>query len=226
MGPTLKKCPEMSQLMLDNGEPGQNRNAENERLRKLLDLGDFQQTNSEGFSSVLDTKGAVYRRINVYSKSTEQYWKERNRRKKVWQLSGEGFTYKQIAEKLGVNEKTVQRDINKVRPYYIGRIRRALRIMEEERDRKFKEELEGKNLFQQLSILTQRVTRYKKLMQVRKYLRHTMFVTFDLDAAAKGEPPISFKPTPPFSYTKPFQIHFRMKINGKMVSLAELKIGN
>lgn len=216
----------MSQLMLDKGEPGQNRNAENERLRKLLDLGDFQQTNSEGFSSVLDTKGAVYRRINVYSKSTEQYWKERNRRKKVWQLSGEGFTYKQIAEKLGVNEKTVQRDINKVRPYYIGRIRRAFRIMEEEYDRKFKEELEGKNLVQQLSILTQRVTRYKKLMQVRKYLRHTMFITFDLDAAVKGEFPISFKPTPPVSFTKPFQIHFRMKINGKMVRLAELKIGN
>lgn len=216
----------MSQLMLDKREPGQNRNAENERLRKLLDLGDFQQTNSEGFSSVLDTKGAVYRRINVYSKSTEQYWKERNRRKKVWQLSGEGFTYKQIAEKLGVNEKTVQRDINKVRPYYIGRIRRAFRIMEEEYDRKFKEELEGKNLVQQLSILTQRVTRYKKLMQVRKYLRHTMFITFDLDAAVKGEFPISFKPTPPVSFTKPFQIHFRMKINGKMVRLAELKIGN
>lgn len=216
----------MSQLMLDKGEPCQNRNAENERLRKLLDLGGFQQTNNEGFSSVLDTKGAVYRRINVYSKSREQYWKERNRRKKVWQLSGEGFTYKQIAEKLGVNEKTVQRDINKVRPYYTGRIRRALRIMEEEYDRKFKEELEGKNLFQQLSIITQRVTRYEKLMQVRKYLRHTMFITFDLDAAAKGEPPISFKPTPPVSFTKPFQIHFRMKINGKIVSLAELKIGN
>jgi len=33
-------------------------------------------------------------------------------------MSGQVLTYKQIAEKLGVSEKTVQRDIKKIRPYY------------------------------------------------------------------------------------------------------------
>jgi len=187
MGSTSEKCPRTSQLMLDEGNPLQNQNAENEYLRKLLDLGDFQQTNSEGFSNGFDAKqrvtkrkGPQYRRINTYFKSTKQYWKERDRRKQAWELSGK-HTYKQIAEKLGVSEKTVQRDIKKIRPYFYRLSRKYFRELEAERDRQLQAELEGKNVFQQFKILSRRLAEYQKLMQFRQYLRHSMFVTFDLD---------------------------------------------
>ena len=39
--------------------------------------------------------------------------KNRKPRKKAGKLSGQGFNYKQIAEKLDVSEKTVQRDVRK-----------------------------------------------------------------------------------------------------------------
>jgi len=227
MDPTLKKCPEISQSMLDKGGSGQNRNAENERLRKLLDFGDFQQINSEGFSSVLDAKGAVYRRINVYSKSIEQYWKERNRRKQTWRLSSEGLTYKQIAEKLGVSEKTIQRDIKKLRPYYIGQINKAYQIMQEEQIRKFESHLNGLSLTQRFRVLTDLVCEHIAREKEREYNRHLIKIIVDMDHLVHGVfPTLKFWPDQAnFSMTKP--IHFRivLRVEGKEIKYGELRMG-
>jgi transcriptional regulator with XRE-family HTH domain len=59
----------------------------------------------------------LYRKKAKYTKSIYQYKRERARRKQVWQLWNEGFSQKQIAEKLGVSEKTVGRDWRKLLSY-------------------------------------------------------------------------------------------------------------
>jgi transcriptional antiterminator len=97
----------------------------NDSFPKTDDILRFQQPNNQHFSSKNNkkhtkkqSKRPKYRVINKYVKSKKKYWRERNRRKKVWELSGK-LTYTQIAEKLGISEKTVQRDMKKISPYYI-----------------------------------------------------------------------------------------------------------
>lgn len=224
----------MSQSMLAKGEGGQNLSEENEAFLKLLDLSDFQQTNNELFSSVSNTKrqlkrarGPSYRKIKTYYKSTKQYWKERNRRKKTWQLHGEGHTYKQIAAKLGISERTVVRDIKKIRPYYCRLSRSYFRKLDEERQTQLHAELKGKTLSQQFNILSRRISEYQKLMEYRRYLRHRITFTIDMDDMTDGCPAI--KPFPSLSHGlslyKPIYFKFQVKKDGEKIPLGEIRLG-
>jgi IS30 family transposase len=51
------------------------------------------------------------------TKSIARYKLERARRKKVLELTEEGYTQTQIASQLGVSRKTVYRDLKRLRPY-------------------------------------------------------------------------------------------------------------
>lgn len=114
-------------------------------------LNSFQVRDNTEFSRVNDNNTPEYRRINTYTKSIEQYWKERNRRKKAWQLSGE-YTYKQIADKLGVSERTIQRDMNKLRRYYIGQYNKKRRAILDEQKKRVSAQLEGLSLNQCVTV--------------------------------------------------------------------------
>jgi len=85
--------------------------------------------------------------------------------KKCWELSGQGYIYKQIAEKLGVSEKTVQRDIKKIQPYYHRLSRKYFRELEQQRIDDLNAELEEKTLFQRFHILTKKMVDYRFLLK-------------------------------------------------------------
>lgn len=55
--------------------------------------------------------------MRKYSKSREQYKRERGRRKKVLELSQEGCTQQEIAKKLHISRRTVARDFKKLHNY-------------------------------------------------------------------------------------------------------------
>jgi len=233
IGSTLEKCLDLSQLMLVEGRPGYSWGVENGSFRGIDDFLEFQEAENGVFSSFQDAKhtkkralGPRYRIVNKYVKSTKQYWKERNRRKRAWQLSGEGLTYEQIAEKLGVSEKTVQRDIKKIKPYYHRLSRKYLRELERERQSKLSEELKGRTLHQQLDILTTRWTEHQKLLKLRRYLRHRIIFTIDLDDMTDGCPAI--KPRPSISQGvslyKPIYLKFQIQKDGKKTSIGEFKL--
>jgi hypothetical protein len=65
-------------------------------------------------------KGPGYRRKHVYTKSIAKYRKERERRKRVSELSG--LNQEEIAKRLGVSVRTVQRDQAKIKPYHLGAV--------------------------------------------------------------------------------------------------------
>ena len=129
----------MPQSTLTKQDTRQELSEEREDFSKRVDSSDFQQTENDGFSRVMDTERRVkkrnvpqYRLIRTYSKSTKQYWKERKRRKKARELSAQGFTYEQIAQELGVSLSTVKRDMKKLRSYILGQFRREMRLFHEE----------------------------------------------------------------------------------------------
>ena len=90
-----------------------------------LDLGVF--SNSENGKSAqqgpnckrkTSLKGPGYRKKHVYTKSIAKYRKERERRKRVCELSN--LSQEEISKRLGVSVRTVQRDQAKIKPYHLG----------------------------------------------------------------------------------------------------------
>ena len=182
----------MSQSMLPKGDSCQELSEEKGDFSKRLDSSDFQQSENDAFSRGLDPKRRVkkryvpqYRRIQTYCKSTKQYWKERNRRKKARELSAQGFTYEQIAEKLGVSLSTVKRDMKKLRPYILGQFRREMRLFHEEQQRKFRQQMDGMSLWQQYDFLHEQTQRYLAARYGRKYRGH--YTIFYLDMTQPDE---------------------------------------
>jgi transposase len=86
-----------------------------------------------------------YRRIKRYYKTSGQYWKEHNRRKQILCLfEEENLNRRQIAKRLGVSERTIKRDIAKIRPYQECKFRHQSRLLQKENDEKFEAELANK----------------------------------------------------------------------------------
>lgn len=230
---TSEKCPEMSQSMLREEGHNQNNRTEISSFPEIDDLLNFQDKDNEGFSSVFDNsrrlkerKGPEYRRIDRYYKSKDQYWRERNRRKKAWELSGQGSNYKQIAEKLGVSEKTVQRDIKKIQPYYSRLSKKFFRELEQQRIDNLNAELEGKTLFQRFHILSNKMVDYRFLMKQREYNRHMIKIIIDMDDQTYGFPAIHFWPNPPVSLRgRPYYFQFHVRRSGKQYHMGEIKLG-
>jgi hypothetical protein len=86
-----------------------------------LDLGVF--SNSKTGNSAQESpnckrktslKGPDYRRKHIYTKSIAKYRKERERRKRVSELSS--LSQEEISKRIGVSVRTVQRDQAKIKP--------------------------------------------------------------------------------------------------------------
>jgi len=146
----------------------------------------LQMQDSERFRHKNDIKTPEYRKINTYTKSIEQYWKERNRRKQAWELSGKGFTYKQIAEKLGVSERTIKRDMRKLRRHYIGQFNKKKRAIFEKQRNQVSQLLEGLSLSQRFHVLTGLMVEQRKRQRANEYKRHLMKIIVDMDDMKHG----------------------------------------
>jgi transposase len=124
-------------------------------------------------------KGPGYRRKHVYVKSISQYREERKRRKQVCELSG--LSQEEIAKRLGVSVRTVQRDQAKAKPYYQGRFNRFCREIHEKEMREFNETSEGLSLPQRAKVLTKLLDRQRKEEEAHKRHLRTFFIDIDLD---------------------------------------------
>ena len=98
-----------------------------------------------------------YLKVKDYYKSSEQYWKERNRRKLVLKLREEEYlTVAQIALKLEVSEKTVKRDLKKLKPYHERMVHHYMDVLRKHQDEKWEAELAGKALRSSLGFWAKR----------------------------------------------------------------------
>ena len=107
-----------------------------------------------------------YRKVKKYFKSSKRYALERNRRKLVLRLVETGLSQLEIAEKLDVSERTVRRDVAKVKPYQERMFRRQARFLQKEFDEKFEAEFVGKTPLEQLRILSRKMTERSKLLKM------------------------------------------------------------
>jgi DNA-binding CsgD family transcriptional regulator len=165
-----------------------------------------------------------YRRIHVYSKSSKQYWKERGRRKQILELLNEGLSFGEIAKRLGVNQKTVHRDMQKLERYVKGQISRKAYLLEQEQ-RKQLEESSGLSLAERYKALSNLMFRARKLSKKEEYERHNKTIVIDLDnLTPDGYPRVLMaKPSSPFK--TPYKINFIASKDGKPQIIGGIQIG-
>jgi len=226
---TMEKSPEMSQTKEAIGSLGQLLELESASFQETSFFSGFQRQDNSLFSSVSNKignksrkKGPDYRRINRYFKSSKQYWRERNRRKTVWQLHSEGLTYPQIATKLGVSEKTVQRDMAKVAPYWERKMINQWRKMEEERRDEFKRNISGLPLSKQFEYLHRENERLHNMWKTHDYVKKTLTFTINLPEILRGiggqpygRPWITSKPNSLNCTLHDLRIQFCIRMQGK-----------
>lgn len=121
-----------------------------------------------------------YRVINKYSKSTQQYWKERHRRKQVLQLYQEGKSTREIAKALGICSRTVTRDMKKLNSYLKGQINRKRHLLDQERRREL-ESLSAISLMERSKTLSCLLFHTKKLGQKEEFEQHNITIVLDMD---------------------------------------------
>jgi len=159
-----------------------------------LDLGVFSK--SENCNSALEStdnkrkkslNGPVYRRKHVYVKSIPKYRQERLRRKRVCELSN--LSQEEIAKRLGVSVRTVQRDQAKIKPYHLGQFNRFCRELREKEMREYTEISESLSLPQRAKLLNKLLDCQRKEEEAHKRFLRTFFIDIDLDrCAANGFP--------------------------------------
>jgi transposase len=132
-------------------------------------------------------KGPGYRRKQVYTKSIVKYRKERERRKRISELSN--LSQEEIAERLGVSVRTVQRDQAKIKPYHKGQFNRFCRDLREKEMAEYNETSETLSLQQRAKLLIKLLDRQRKEEEAHKRFLRTFFIDIDLDrCAADGFP--------------------------------------
>lgn len=159
-----------------------------------LDLGVFSNSQNGNSAQVnpvckrnASLKGPSYRRKHVYTKSIAKYREERERRKRVCELSN--LSQEEIAKRLGVSVRTVQRDQAKIKPYHLGQFNRFCRELREKEMREYNETSESLSLPQRAKLLIKLLDRQRKEEEDRKRFLRTFFIDIDLDRfAADGFP--------------------------------------
>ena len=172
-------------------------------------------------------RGPKYRLTQHYVKSIGQYKKERLRRKQIWALSSEGLTQKQISEKLGVSEKTVQRGLKRVSQYYLGRLRRTYEVSERARMQELCAEIEAMTFAERFVFIAKLLKERKKITEVREYLRHHIHLIIDLDhLLPNGLPSCSLWPKAPINIdtSQPWNIRVFCAKNGEKYDISNLTL--
>jgi hypothetical protein len=105
-----------------------------------------------------------------------------------------GSRWRQIVERLDVIERTVKRDVAKIKPYQERKFRHQFRLLQRESDEKFEAELSGKTPLEQLKILSRKMSERSKVLKMREHYHHQIYINIDLDKTDNGYPEIRIWP--------------------------------
>lgn len=140
-------------------------------------------------------------------------------------LEKESLSQRQISQRLCVSERTIKRDVAKIRPYQERKFRHQLRLLQKENDEKFETELVGKTPLEQLKVLSRKVAERGKLLKMREYYRHQIYINIDLDKAINGFPEVRFWPqNPNATFQMPLTINFRYVKNKKAIPIRNMTL--
>ena len=162
---------------------------------------------------------AEYRRIKKNYKTLEKFKQEKMRRGQILELQDQGLHIKEIAERLGVSESTIKRDLSKMRRYIKGQFN----IVTREASMQSLSEFQSLSLKKQLSFVRELVERERVMRRVRRC--SALVVTVDFDAALQGRYALKFKPRLPVDMMEDSRITVEVQICGRRQILGRMYMG-
>jgi hypothetical protein len=209
------------------------KSSENEHFPGLGEIRGFQQHKKRYFSNHPPSKGKdkpVYRKVNTYTKSTQQYTRERSRRRSVRLLAEKGLTQQQIAAALNVSTRTIKRDWDKIMPYVKGQVHKEIRQVEDDRHKEFERRYEGLAGNEKLKLLKQDLKEATKMAHrlqtshnrqaPHQEIRRQLDYILDLDSSTvDGFPSAIFPQQGGFSLSAGFDLKFYAVKNGEKRAL-------
>jgi transcriptional regulator with XRE-family HTH domain len=162
---------------------------------------------------------AEYRRIKKNYKTLEKFKQEKLRRGQILELQDQGLHIKEIAERLGVSESTIKRDLSKMRRYIKGQFN----IVAREASMQSLSEFQSLSLKKQLSFVRELVERERVMRRVRRC--SALVVTVDFDAALEGRYALKFKPRLPVDMVEDSRITVEVQVCGRRQILGRMYLG-
>jgi len=162
---------------------------------------------------------AAYRRISKYFKSLDKFKAEKLRRKQVLELHNQGLTIVQVAFRLGVSERTVQRDLKKVM-LYVKKVRTQMLRHE---SLLAVEQFQAMGLKQQVECAVEYEQEKRRLRRPRRC--RSLHVTIDLDDALTGKYALRYKPKLPVEMRENGKITIELSAHGKKQKVARIYLG-
>jgi transposase len=165
-------------------------------------------------------RNAEYRRIGKYHKSLGRFKVEKARRQQVLLLWSDGIKTRHIAERLGVSERTVKRDLARLM-IYIKNKRSQLMHRETEAEIAYFNSL---NLKQQMQYIKEDQEQRKRIFKAKKCKALT--ITIDIDKAFGGRySAVKFKPDLPVDMQEYGRITLELTAAGKKQAIARIYVG-
>jgi hypothetical protein len=204
------------------------KSSENEHFPGLGEIRAFQQQKKRYFSNRPPSKRkdkSAYRKVRTYTKSTQQYTLERQRRRSVRLLAERGLTQQQIAKALNVSTRTIKRDWDKIRPYVKAQVHKEIRLVEDDKHKEFEQRYEGLAGNEKLKLLKQdlkdatkmshRLQTSPRRQEPHQQDRTQLDYILDLDSpTVEGFPSVIFPQQGSFSLSAGFEMKFYAVKNG------------
>jgi len=162
---------------------------------------------------------AEYRRIKRNFKGLEKFKAEKLRRGQILELQDQGLHIKVIAERLGVSESMVKRDLSKMRRYLKGQFNLVARSQ----NMQSLSEFLRLSLKKQLDFVRELGERERVLRRVLRC--RALVVTVDFDAALEGRYALRFKPRLPVDMVEDGRITVEVQVCGRRQILGRMYIG-
>jgi hypothetical protein len=166
---------------------------------------------------------AAYRRIGKYYKGLEKYQSERARRKAVLALQDQGLNIKQIAQELGVSERTVKRDLAKI----MFAIKKKSSQLNLEHTVAVMRQLNSMSLNKRLLFIRKFFEQQRNLQRHINKTRKcsALLVTIDVDAALAGEYAVGYKPRLPVDMLENGKITLELRVLGRVQAIGRIYVG-
>jgi predicted transcriptional regulator len=162
---------------------------------------------------------AAYRRIGKNYKGLEKFKAEKQRRKQILELQDKGLQVKEIAAQLHVSERTVKRDLAKLKPYVKGQWTLLAR-QESEKTLEWFTSLSWKKQIEYIAEL-----REMRSIICKTHKCNDLLVTIDVDAALEGRYAASFKPHLPVEMLQNGRITLELAVHERKQAIARIYVG-
>jgi DeoR-like helix-turn-helix domain len=162
---------------------------------------------------------AEYRRIKKNYKTLEKYKQEKLRRGQILELQDQSLHIRVIADRLGVSESTVKRDLSKMRRYLKGQFNLVAR----EASVQSLSEFLNLSFKKQLDYVRELVERERVMRRVLRC--RALVVTVDFDAALEGRYALKFKPRLPVDMMEDSKITVEVQVCGRKQILGRMYMG-